>query len=201
MAVTKGVINLSKGTKINLSKELALTNIMVGLGWDANEMPGGPDFDLDASAFLVGKNGITIQDGFVFYSNLRGPNDCVVHMGDNLDGNGNGEDQDDEQIMIDLSKVPDSVDKIAIAVSIYEAEARHENFGMVHNSYCRLVNMDSKREVARFDLGEDFSIETAVVVGEVYRYQGEWKFNAIGRGMKGGLVSVCSSYGLAAEYR
>lgn len=195
-----GVINLSKGAKINLSKEApGLKKIMFGLGWDVNKYSGGDDYDLDASVFLINAAGRTAPDGFIFYNNLVGPNQCVVHQGDNRTGEGEG---DDEQIFIDLSLVPDNIEKIAITVTIDRAEEKHQNFGAVENAYCRLLDTENgDKEVIHFDLGEDFSVETAIVVGEVYRHNGDWKFNAVGQGFSGGLMALCRNYGLDAEYK
>ena len=194
-----GVINLSKGAKVNLSKEApGLKKIMFGLGWDCNRYSGGDDFDLDASCFLVNAMGRTTADGFIFYNNLMGPNKCVIHQGDNRTGEGEG---DDEQIYIDLDLIPENIDKIAITVTIDAADQRHQNFGMVSNAYCRLVNTETDKEEIRFNLGEDFSVETAIVVGEVYRHNGDWKFNAVGQGFSGGLLALCRNYGLDAEYK
>ena len=191
-------INLSKGQKISLTKgNPSLKKIMVGLGWDVNEFDSGYDFDLDASAFLCGANGkCTCDQDFIFYGNLEHPSGAVVHQGDNLTGAGEG---DDEQIMVDLSMVPANIEKIAFTVTIYEAERRRQNFGQVSNSFIRIVNMENDQEIIHFDLGEDFSIETAMVVGELYKYNGEWKFNAIGSGYQGGLAAICARYGIDAE--
>lgn len=191
-------INLSKGQKISLSKEVpGLSRIMVGLGWDTNRYDGNADFDLDASAFLVGANGkCTCSGDFVFYNNLEHPSGAVKHMGDNRTGDGEG---DDEQIFVDLSKIPANIEKFAVTVTIFDAEKRRQNFGQVSNAYCRMVNDDTGEEIIRYDLGEDFSIETAMVVGELYRHNGEWKFNAIGSGFSGGLAALCRNYGLDAE--
>lgn len=191
-------INLSKGQKISLSKEVpGLSRIMVGLGWDTNRYDGNADFDLDASAFLVGANGkCTCSGDFVFYNNLEHPSGAVKHMGDNRTGDGEG---DDEQIFVDLSKIPANIEKIAVTVTIFDAEKRRQNFGQVSNAYCRMVNDDTGEEIIRYDLGEDFSIETAMVVGELYRHNSEWKFNAIGSGFSGGLAALCRNYGLDAE--
>ena len=142
--------------------------------------------------------GRTTADGFIFYNNLTGPNKCVVHQGDNRTGEGEG---DDEQIYIDLDLIPENIDKIAITVTIDAADQRHQNFGMVSNAYCRLVNTETDKEEIRFNLGEDFSVETAIVVGEVYRHNGDWKFNAVGQGFSGGLLALCKNYGLDAEYK
>lgn len=191
-------INLSKGQKVSLTKgNPGLKKIMVGLGWDVNAFDSGYDFDLDASAFLTGANGKCKTDvDFVFYGNLEHPSGAVNHMGDNLTGEGEG---DDEQIEIDLTAVPENVDKIAITVTIYDADVRRQNFGQVSNAFCRIVDEQAGEELVRFDLGEDFSIETAVVVGELYRHNGEWKFNAIGSGFQGGLKALCDYYGIDAE--
>lgn len=191
------VISLSKGSKVNLSKDVpGLKKIMFGLGWDVNRYSGGDDFDLDASCFLVGARGLSKPEWFIFYNNLTGPNNCVVHQGDNRTGAGDG---DDEQIYIDLDLIPADVDKIAITVTIDSAELRHQKFSMVENAYCRLIDTETNKEVIHFDLGEDFSVETAIVVGEVYRHNGDWKFNAIGQGFSGGLKALCANYGIAAE--
>ena len=199
MAPAGGVINLSKGAKVNLSKEApGLKKIMFGLGWDCNKYSGAADFDLDASCFLVNAMGRTTADGFIFYNNLIGPDKCVVHQGDNRTGEGDG---DDEQIYIDLDLIPDNIDKIAITVTIDAADTRGQNFGMVSNAYCRLVNTETDAEQIRFNLGEDFSVETDIVVGEVYRHNGDWKFNAVGQGFSGGLLALCRNYGLDAEYK
>lgn len=188
-------INLSKGQKVDLTKgNPGLKNIMVGLGWDVNAFDSGADFDLDAAAFMVGDNGKCPTDKeFVFYGNLEHTSGAVKHMGDNLTGAGDG---DDEQIQIDLTKIPANISRIAFTVTIYEAETRHQNFGQVSNSFIRIVDEATGTELIRYDLGEDFSIETAVVVGELYRNNGEWKFNAIGSGFQGGLAALCGHYGI-----
>lgn len=204
------VISLSKGAKVNLSKEMpGLKKIMFGLGWDVNKYSGSDDFDLDASCFLVGENGLSNPDWFIFYNRLSDKGhyegsrwivdkttSSVIHTGDNRTGAGEG---DDEQIYIDLDLVPAEVQKIAITVTIDSAEIRHQSFSMVENAYCRLIDTETNKEVIHFDLGEDFSVETAIVVGEVYRHNGDWKFNAIGRGFSGGLKALCANYGIAAE--
>ena len=191
-------INLTKGQKVSLTKgNPGLKKIMVGLGWDVNAFDSGADFDLDASAFLAGANGkCPSEKEFIFYGNLEHSSGAVKHMGDNLTGEGEG---DDEQILVDLSLIPSSIEKVAFTVTIYEAESRHQNFGQVSNAYCRIVDEDTGTELVRFDLGEDFSIETAVVVGELYKNNGEWKFNAIGSGFQGGLAALCGHYGIDAE--
>ena len=188
-------ISLQKGQKVDLTKgNPSLKHELVGLGWDVNKYDGGFDFDLDASAFLLGANGQTPNtDAFIFYGNLKHPSGAVEHMGDNLTGEGEG---DDEQIQVDLTKIPDSIDKIAFTVTIYEAEQRRQNFGQVSNAYIRIVDSDTNKELIRYDLGEDFSIETAIVVGEIYRHGGGWKFNAVGSGFQGGLAALCANYGI-----
>lgn len=187
--------NLSKGQKVDLTKgNASLKHIMVGLGWDVNAFDSGSDFDLDASAFMCGANGkCPTEKEFVFYGNLEHPSGAVKHQGDNLTGEGDG---DDEQIFVDLKAIPESVDKIAFTVTIYEAQERRQNFGQVSNAYIRIVDEDTNQELIRYDLGEDFSIETAIVVGELYRHNGEWKFNAIGSGFQGGLAALCGHYGI-----
>lgn len=192
-------VNLSKGGKISLAKVAAdagisggLSKIMVGLGWDTNKYDGGADFDLDASAFLVGASGKVEKDGnFIFYNNKVAPG--VEHQGDNRTGAGDG---DDEVIKVDLTAIAPDVDKIAVTVTIDQADVRHQNFGMVSNAYIRIVDEASGTELLRYDLGEDYSIETAIVVAEIYRHNGEWKFNAIGSGFAGGLAALCNNYGL-----
>ena len=188
-------INLSKGQKVDLTKgNASLKHIMVGLGWDVNAFDSGADFDLDAYAFMCGVNGkCPTEKEFVFYGNLEHPSGAVKHQGDNLTGEGDG---DDEQIFVDLKAIPESVDKIAFTVTIYEAQERRQNFGQVSNAYIRIVDEDTNQELIRYDLGEDFSIETAIVVGELYRHNGEWKFNAIGSGFQGGLAALCGHYGI-----
>ena len=177
-------INLAKGQKVDLTKKNpGLKNIMVGLGWDVNAFDSGADFDLDAAAFMLGSNGrCPTEKEFIFYGNLEHGSGAVKHMGDNLTGEGEG---DDEQIEVDLTVIPSNV-----------AEPRRQNFGQVSNAYIRIVDMATNSELIRYDLGEDFSIETAVVVGEIYRYNGEWKFNAIGSGFQGGLAALCGHYGI-----
>ena len=189
------MISLFKGQKIDLTKgNPKLSKILVGLGWDTKKYDGGFDFDLDAAAFLLGANGKVQSDyDFVFYNNLTHSSGAVQHMGDNLTGAGDG---DDEQIKIDLSKVPANIDKIAFTVTIHEADSRRQNFGQVSNAFIRIVDESNGKELIRYDLGEDFSVETAVVVGELYRNAGEWKFNAIGSGFKGGLRALCLNFGV-----
>lgn len=189
-------INLSKGQKVDLTKgNPGLKKIMIGLGWDVNAFDSGTDFDLDAAAFMLGADGKCPSDKeFIFYGNLNHTTGAVTHMGDNLTGEGEG---DDEQIQIDLSKIPSNIEKIAFTVTIYESDARRQNFGQVSNAFIRIVDESTNTELIRYDLGEDFSIETAVVVGELYKNNGEWKFNAIGSGFQGGLAALCGHYGIS----
>lgn len=189
-------IQLSKGQRIDLTKnDPSLKNILIGLGWDVKTFDGGQDFDLDASVFLLDESGKCRNDlDFIFYNNLQSQDGSVTHLGDNRTGEGDG---DDEQVTIQLSRVPQSVHRIAITVTIHDAEQRNQNFGQVANAFVRLVNQDNDYEVLRFDLGEDFSIETAVVFCELYRHGADWKFNAIGSGYQGGLAALVRAYGLS----
>lgn len=191
-------VSLQKGQKVSLTKgNPGLKHVVVGLGWDVNQFDTGGDFDLDAAAFLLTDNGkVSAQEDFVFFGNLNHPSGSVQHMGDNLTGAGDG---DDEQIKIDLSKVPAQITKIAFTVTIYEPEQRRQNFGQINNAFIRIYNEDTGEEMLRYDLGEDFSIETAAVFGEVYKNGSEWKFNAIGSGYQGGLKALCAQYGVDAE--
>ena len=188
-------VSLAKGQKVDLTKNHpGLKDVLIGLGWDTNKYDGGKDFDLDASAFLLTASGKVRSDAdFVFYGNLKHESDSVEHMGDNLTGKGDG---DDEELIVTLDKVPADVEKIDFTVTIYEAEQRKQNFGQVENAFIRVVNKATNEELIRYDLGEDFSVETAVVVGELYRNKGEWKFNAIGSGFEGGLASLGRNFGV-----
>lgn len=191
-------ISLQKGQKVDLTKtNPGLSKILIGLGWDTNKYDGGSAFDLDAAAFLLAENGKAASESdFIFYGNLKHVSESVEHLGDNLTGEGDG---DDEQIKIDLSKVPAEIAKIDFTVTIYDAEKRSQNFGQVSNAFIRVVDEASNTELIRYDLGEDFSVETAVVVAELYRHNGEWKFNAIGSGFSGGLSALCANFGINAE--
>ncbi|MDD7185468.1 MAG: TerD family protein [Ruminococcus sp.] len=191
-------ISLKKGQKVDLTKtNPGLSKILIGLGWDTNKYDGGSAFDLDAAAFLLGEDGkAKSESDFIFYGNLKHVSESVEHLGDNLTGEGDG---DDEQIKIDLSKVPADVAKIDFTVTIYDADKRNQNFGQVSNAFIRIVDEANNTELIRYDLGEDFSIETAVVVAELYRHNGEWKFNAIGSGFSGGLSALCANFGIDAE--
>lgn len=188
-------ITLKKGEKINLTKgNPGLKNIKLGLGWDINNFDSGYDYDLDVSIFMVGQSGKVERDeDFVFYNNLKHISGAVEHLGDNRTGEGDG---DDEEILVDLKLMPSHIQKIAVAVTIYEAKERRQNFGQVSNSYIRVLNSENEEEILRYDLGEEFSIETAIVACELYKYNGEWKFSAVGSGFEGGLESLCKNYGL-----
>lgn len=195
-------VNLTKGQDFELTKgNPELTNIVVGLGWNVNALDFETDFDLDVAAFMLGADEkCPTEDEFIFYGNLKHPSGAVEHLGDNLTGEGDG---DDEQIQIDLAKLPEHIEKIVFTVTIYGAKERRQNFGQVSNAFIRvsnafirIVNDATSKELIRYDLGEDFSIESSMIVGELYRKDGEWKFNAIGRGFPGGLADLCSRYGI-----
>ncbi|MDR2350224.1 MAG: TerD family protein [Deltaproteobacteria bacterium] len=187
-------VSLSKGGNVSLNKEVpGLKVIFCGLGWDAR-VTDGQEFDLDASAFLLGANGKVQKDhDFIFYNNLVSTDGSVKHMGDNRTGAGEG---DDEVVEVNLETVPPSVEKISLVVTIHEAEKRHQNFGMVENAFIRVVNQADDREIARFDLTEDMSLETAMIFGELYRHSNEWKFKAVGQGHSGGLAAIAKIFGV-----
>lgn len=194
-------VSLSKGGKVSLAKVAAdagissLKHVLAGLGWSANRFDGGADFDLDAVVFLLGANGKCRTDkDFIFYSNLIGPG--IQHMGDERTGASEG---DDERIKVSLDDIPADIERIVFAVTIDKADERNQNFGQVEQSYIRLADEDTGTELLRCDLGEDFSIETAVVFSELYRHNGEWKWNSILSGYSGGLAALCSSYGIEVE--
>ncbi|GLZ11928.1 chemical-damaging agent resistance protein C [Actinomadura sp. NBRC 104425] len=187
-------VSLSKGGNVSLTKQApGLTAVVVGLGWDVRTTTG-TDFDLDASALLCSQDGKVLSDKhFVFFNNLKSPEGSVEHTGDNLTGEGEG---DDEQIRVNLAAVPAEVDKIVFPVSIYEADSRQQNFGQVRNAFIRVVNQADNSEIARYDLSEDASTETAMVFGELYRHGGEWKFRAVGQGYASGLAGIAADYGV-----
>lgn len=181
-------INLEKGQRVNVN----LPKFVIGLGWDANSSSTGTDFDLDSSVFVLGENKKLLSDNhFIFYNNLKSPDGAVEHTGDNLTGDGDG---DDESIKVDLSKISPDATEICIIVTIHEAESRHQNFGQVRNSFVRIYNQDTKEEILKYELEEDFSIETAVEFGRLYKRNNEWKFEAVGVGMKGGLADFLQKY-------
>ena len=182
------MINLEKGRRVNVE----LQKFTIGLGWDTNSSSTGVDFDLDASAFILGENKKLLSDeNFVFYNNLKSPDGAVEHTGDNLTGEGEG---DDESIRINLSKISPNAYEVCIVVTIHKADERKQNFGQVHNSFIRIYNTDTNEEIMKYELEEDFSIETAVEFGRLYRRNGQWKFEAIGVGMKGGLQDYVNKY-------
>ena len=187
-------ISLSKGGNVSLSKtDPGLKNVIVGLGWDARPTAGA-DFDLDASAFMVKEDGKVRSDNdFIFYNQTKSTCGSVEHTGDNRTGAGDG---DDEAVIVLLDKVPADIQRIVFCVTIHDAEMRKQNFGQVSHAFVRVVNKDSNNEVARYDLSEDASIETAMVFGEIYRHSGEWKFKAVGQGYAGGLAALAKNYGI-----
>ncbi|WP_120430060.1 TerD family protein [Acinetobacter baylyi] len=187
-------ISLNKGGNLSLSKtDPNLVRILIGLGWDERATDGAA-FDLDASAFLLTATGKVRGDhDFIFYNQLKSQDNSVEHTGDNRSGQGDG---DDETLLVDLSKVSPEIEKVAITVTIHDAQARGQNFGQIANAFIRVVNQDTNVEVVRFDLAEDYSTETAMVFGEVYRHNGEWKFKAVGQGYSGGLAAMCQQYAI-----
>jgi tellurium resistance protein TerD len=187
-------VSLSKGGNVSLSRSApSLQRILVGLGWDARAT-SGDDFDLDASVFLLGESGKVSSDAdFIFYNQLLSSCGSVEHTGDNRTGAGDG---DDEAVKIYLGKVPASVKRIAVCVTIHDAETRRQNFGQVSDAFIRIVNLDNDVEIVRFDLSEDYSTETAMIFGEVYRHNDEWKFKAVGQGFAGGLEAMCKQFGV-----
>ncbi len=189
-------ISLQKGGNVNLSKEApSLKKLIVGLGWDPRSTDGAA-FDLDGSAFLLKGDGKVRSDAdFIFYNNLKSADGSITHLGDNTTGQGDG---DDEQLSIDLAVVPADVERVVVAVTIHDADARRQNFGQVGKAYIRVLNADGDKEIARFDLSEDGSTETAMIFGEVYRAGAEWKFKAVGQGFAGGLGPLARSYGINA---
>lgn len=187
-------VSLGKGANISLDKEApGLTKILIGLGWDTRSTDG-EDFDLDASVFLLGESGKVRGDhDFIFYNQLKSSDGSVEHTGDNRTGEGEG---DDEAIKVNLSQVPAEVTKLSVVATIHDATARKQNFGMVQNAFIRIVDDSNGREISRYDLAEDCSVETAMIFGEVYRHGGEWKFRAVGQGYQGGLAALARNFGV-----
>jgi tellurium resistance protein TerD len=190
-------VSLNKGGRISLSKESpGLSKIYIGLGWDCKTTDGSA-FDLDSSVFLLNASGKVRNDtDFVFYGNLKAIDGAVEHLGDNLTGAGEG---DDEVIKVNIAQLDanaSDVEKLALVVTIHEAEQRKQNFGQVNNAFIRILNDDNQTEIVRYDLSEDFSMETALVFGEVYKKGGEWRFTAVGQGYAGGLAAACKDYGV-----
>lgn len=194
-------VALSKGENVSLSREdPGLSNLIVGLGWQTRESDG-EDFDLDSSAFLLDADGRVLSDAdFVFYNNLVSPCGSLLHTGDNLTGSeGSTEPADAETLKLNLLSLPPMAERVAICVSIHMAEVRQQNFGMVTNAYVRILNEKTNQEIARFDLSEDASVETAMIFGEIYRYGGEWKFRALAQGFPGGLAELARHFGVNVE--
>lgn len=187
-------LSLSKGQNVSLSKtDPSLTKLVIGLGWDPRSTDG-QDFDIDASAFMISEAGKVRSDAdFIFFNQLRSGCGSVEHTGDNRTGEGEG---DDEQIKVNLSSVPQAIQKVAITVTIHDAEQKGQSFGQVGNAFIRVINEETQVEVVRYDLSEDYSTETAMIFGEVYRHNGEWKFKAVGQGYAGGLGAMCKQFGV-----
>ncbi|MEO5346366.1 MAG: TerD family protein [Magnetococcus sp. YQC-9] len=187
-------VTLTKGGNLSLSQhDPNLRRILVGLGWDVRASDGN-DFDLDASAFLLTEKGkVPEERAFIFYHNLKSPDGSVEHTGDNRTGGGDG---DDEVIRIDLEKVPATIRTVVITVTIHDASARRQNFGQVRNAFIRVINEETGQEILRYDLTEDYSTETAMIFGEIYRYNQQWKFRAVGQGYSGGLAAMCAQFGV-----
>lgn len=188
-------ISLVKGQKVDLTKgNSGLNNVTFGLGWDTNKYDGNESFDLDVSAFFLDASGkVTKEADFVFYGQPSHPSGALTYSGDNRSGAGNG---DDETMKINLSKIPSDINKIVFVATIYDGEARLQNFGMVDNSYIRAFETDTNKELFKYELNEDFSLETGIVAGELYRHNGEWKFAAVGLGYAGGLATIARNFGL-----
>jgi tellurium resistance protein TerD len=188
-------ISLNKGGNVSLTKSApALKSILIGLGWESRSSDG-LDFDLDASAFLLGENGKVSGDhDFIFYNQLVSSCQSIQHTGDNRTGAGDG---DDEALKIELDKVPAAITRVVVCATIHDAETRKQSFGQVSDAFMRIVNIDNDVEIVRFDLSEDYSTETAMIFGEVYRHNGEWKFKAVGQGYAGGLAAMCGQFGVS----
>ena len=191
------MVTLTKGSRVNLTKDTGLKSGLLGLGWDTNRYQGAADFDLDLVIFMCDRSSRCVgENHFIFYHNLKDPAGSVIHSGDNRTGAGDG---DDESATINFANIPQNVEKLVVAVTIYEAESRSQNFGMVDNAYVRMVNLENQEEILRYDLGEDFSIQTSVVFAEIYKQAGDWKFKAVGQGYAKELVDLCREYGIDAE--
>lgn len=190
-------VSLKKGGNVSLTgTDPSLKGVKIGLGWDARETDG-TEFDLDASLFMVGSSGkVRSDDDFIYYNKLKSACGSVEHTGDNRTGDGDG---DDEELHVHLNKVPKAVERLVVAVTIHDAEDRRQNFGQVRDAFIRIVNLDSDQEIARFDLSEDYSTETAMIFGEVYRRNDEWKFRAVGQGYTGGLYALCVQHGVQVD--
>lgn len=189
-------VRLSKGDRVSLSKDRVVTNILVGLGWSSSSF-SDDDYDLDASCFILQKNGITrYEEDFVFYGNKTSKNGSVQHSGDNLHGSSGN--SDDETIVVDLAKLPSYADRLVFVVSIYEAERRMQNFSIMSKAYIRVVDQTTGEEILRYDLKDKFDVESCIIPGEIYKEGSEWKFHAVGQGA-GGLADLCKMFGLEVE--
>lgn len=187
-------VQLKKGGRVNLTKDMGLKRALIGLGWDTNRYQGRDEFDLDLVIFECDKNKKCVDEKhIIFYHNLVDPEQAIKHSGDNRTGAGDG---DDESATINFDKIAPNVENIVIVVTIYDAVARRQNFGMVDNSYIRMINTETNQEVLRYDLGEEFSIQTSTVFAEVYKINGEWRFKAVGEGYAKELEALCREYGL-----
>lgn len=187
-------VSLNKGDRVALSKDSKVNKVSVCIGWDTARYDADGDFDLDASAFILTKAGMTrCDEDFIFYNNLHHPTGSVIHSGDNLTGAGDG---DDEIIKVNLDKLPKYADKIVFCVTIHEAARRMQNFGMVDNSFIRIVNDDTGGEILRYDLKERFGNSTAIIAGEIYKDGNDWKFHAVGEGFPGDLITMCEKFGI-----
>lgn len=187
-------VSLKKGGRVNLTKDTGLKEAMIGLGWDTNRYQGSADFDLDLVIFECDKNKRCVDEQhFIFYGNLEDPEGAIKHSGDNRTGAGDG---DDETAFIKFANIPENVENIVIVVTIYEAKENNQNFGLVDNAFIHMVNTENDEEILRYDLGEDFSIQTAVVFAEIYKHAGEWKFKAVGEGYAKDLADLCREYGI-----
>ena len=188
-------ISLVKGQKVDLTKgNSGLRKVAFGLGWDTNRYDGNSDFDLDVSAFLTDDTGkVTSEKDFVFYGQPQHPSGALIYSGDNRTGEGDG---DDETMIVDLNKIPSNITKISFSATIYDADERLQNFGMVDNSYIRAYDVDTNEELFKYELNEDFSLETGIIAGELYRKDNEWRFNAVGSGYENGLAAIGRTFGL-----
>lgn len=190
-------VQLRKGGRVNLTKDMGLKKALIGLGWDTNRYEGSAEFDLDLVIFECDQNKRCVDEGhMIFYRQLKDPEQAIKHSGDNRTGDGEG---DDESAIIDLAKIAPNVANIIIAVTIYEAAARRQNFGLVDNAYIRMVNTETNQEVLRYDLGEEFSTQTSAIFAELYKMNNEWRFRAVGEGYEKELAALCHEYGIEVE--
>lgn len=187
-------ISLVKGQKIDITKGTGLNNVTFAMGWDKNIYDTNENFDLDIAVFLTGSNGkVTSEADFVFFNQPTHPSGAIKFSGDNTTGSGSG---DDETMVVDIAKIPSNIEKLSFVATIYDAEVRMQNFGMVNNAYIRAFDTNTKEEIFRFDLDEDYSMETGIVAGELYKRNNEWKFNPVGNGFEHGLATICANFGI-----